>query len=67
MRSIDIERSFNPMASIDVTANYNSGNTQKSSQTPKLGKEVSDYGGIVHLSNDKLDTARASQGNPVER
>ena len=55
------------MASIDVTANYNSGNTQKSSQTPKLGKEMSDYGGIVHLSNDKLDTARASQGNPIER
>ena len=28
---------------------------------------MSDYGGVVHLSNDKLDTARASQGNPLER
>ena len=55
------------MAAIDVTANYNSGNTQKSSYTPKLGKEASDYGGIVHQSNDKLDTARASQGNQQER
>ena len=66
MRSIDIERSFNPLTA-DVTANYNSGNTQKTSFTPKLGKEASDYGGIVHQSNDKLDTARASQVNQQER